>query len=531
MTKKRISKKSNKIDKYKNGRYNSKKKNINKNINKKNNKKSDSKNTLYALHDVVKIKYENVKNNLKNIKIHDNIDFYKDVENNQIKLISIPDNRLNTFSIYFIVKIGSRHENKDELGYSHILEHMLFKGTKKYPKYQEILYKLKQMGVVSNAYTTPECTVYHYTYIPIHSNNTEIDKLTYFIIQLTFDMLFNSLILKSELEKERNVVLQEYYDDRDEDQGSRINKLYDILYGDNPINQKPIGKESIIKNATSNKIIKYYEKHYKYDNMFFMASGKIPNNITTILTEFINSCVYNNRKDIKILEKINVSNMVKTLPNISNIEIPNKEIHYIKSINNQNSLYLILPIENGYNNTELFELNLLMRVLAGGMAGRLNFAVRENRGLVYSISTDRDLFENAGFFYINTQNIPENSGEIIDIILKELENIKKNGITQDELNGVVNSYTDSLLMNANEVSFPIELYLDDVLYNHLPIRDIKTRIDKIHSITVNDLNKYISRYLNFDNLLVICVGNDIRKNDINNSMKKHNLHFKQIYDK
>ena len=524
MTKKRIYKKKNNIKK-------SVRKSIRKSI-RKSGKIHDNK--INILDEIVQMKYENINNNLKkDIKIHEDIEFYKDIENNQIKLISIPDNRLNTFSIYFVVKIGSRHENKDELGYSHILEHMLFKGTKKYPKYQEILYKLKQMGVVSNAYTTPECTVYHYTYIPIHSNNNDIDKLTYFVISLTFDMLFNSLILKSEFEKERNVVLQEYYDDRDEDQGSRINKLYDILYGDNPINQKPIGKEDIIKNATNNKIMKYYEKHYKYDNIFFMASGNIPKNLIKILSNSINHYIYNTNNKInnKNLEKIDVSNIIKSLPNISNIEIPNKEIHYINSINNQNSLYLIFPIENGYNNTELFELNLLMRILAGNMAGRLNFAIRENRGLVYSISTDRDLFENTGFFYINTQNIPENSGEIINIILKELENIKKNGITQDELNGVANSYTDLLLMSANDVSFPIELYLDDILYNYLPIRDIKSRIDKIHSITVNQLNDFIYRYLNFDNLLVICVGNDIRKNDINNSMKKHNLHFKQINNK
>jgi predicted Zn-dependent peptidase len=411
---------------------------------------------------------------------------------------------------------------------------MLFKGTKKYPKYQEILYKLKQMGVISNAYTTNECTAYHYTYIPALTGNTGCDKLTEFIVDMTIDMLFNSLILSSELDKEKNVVLQEYYDDKDEDQGSRTNTLYDILYGDHPINQKPIGTEDIIKGVTSEKLRKFYKKHYKYDNMFVMAAGNIPANLSEIISKCVDrvGCDANNANNAKnSMEKVDVSNIVKSLPNIDNVKIPSREVHFIKSINNQNSLYLIFPIEHGYNNTELLELNLLMRVLAGGMAGRLNFAVRENRGLVYSISTDKDIFEDAGFFYINTQNIPENSGEIIDIILKELTNIKKLGVKQDELSGVVNSYTDTLLMNANEVSFPIELYMDDVLYNHMPILDIKSRIEKMHSITLDTLNKFIERYINFDNLLVVCVGNTINKSQICRSLRKHKLNFKKIDNK
>jgi predicted Zn-dependent peptidase len=86
-------------------------------------------------------------------------------------------------------------------------------------------------------------------------------------------------------------------------------------------------------------------------------------------------------------------------------------------------------------------------------------------------------------------------------------------------------------MSANEVSFPIELYMDDVLYNHMPILDIKSRIEKMHSITLDTLNKFIERYINFDNLLVVCVGNTINKSQICKSLQKHKLNFKKIDNK
>ena len=119
---------------------------------------------------------------------------------NGLRYIHIPNNRIKTFSLVIAIKVGSRDEDDKDIGSSHLLEHMLFKGTRKHPSFQKIQELLDACGTY-NAYTSKNSTCFY-----IKAPTSKFRESA----SIFFDMMFHSLISKSAMEMEKNVVIEEY---------------------------------------------------------------------------------------------------------------------------------------------------------------------------------------------------------------------------------------------------------------------------------------------------------------------------------
>ena len=169
---------------------------------------------------------------------------------------------ISTCSVGVFVKTGSKDESDSEEGISHVLEHMVFKGTEK-RNYFQISEEVDYLGASVNAHTTKEETVFY------------INALTEFLgksVDILFDIVTNSLIDSEELEKEKDVIVEEIkiYKDSPDD------LVFELNYGDCIKGQysKPIiGTEKSVKGFTSEEIKKYYKERYTKDNIVIVVSG------------------------------------------------------------------------------------------------------------------------------------------------------------------------------------------------------------------------------------------------------------------
>ncbi|MEO0224793.1 MAG: pitrilysin family protein, partial [candidate division WOR-3 bacterium] len=178
------------------------------------------------------------------------------------------DSKLPLVSIQIWVRVGSIYETEQINGISHFLEHLVFKGTSKYNMY-EISKKIEYYGAILNAGTSKEYTVY-YTDIPKNGLYDAIDVLSQLVFYATFP--------DEELEKERNVVIEEIK--RSED--NPINVLYEnfngLLFKKTPYKWRIIGKEDNIKSLSKQQIVDYYQKFYIPQNMILSICGDIDYN-------------------------------------------------------------------------------------------------------------------------------------------------------------------------------------------------------------------------------------------------------------
>ena len=178
--------------------------------------------------------------------------------------------------ISFVIKIGSKHETPKINGISHFLEHMLFKGTEKYPNHQDINKTLDSAGVDFNAFTDKNMTGYYFKFLPN-------DKTIKLVCNMIYEMLFKSRIREKDLEIERNVVIQEYnqmVDTPDE----YVNEIIEeFAFEGHPLGKSVIGTKKTINNITKKDIDQFYKSNYKYSNMFISITGNFPHDIEVLL--------------------------------------------------------------------------------------------------------------------------------------------------------------------------------------------------------------------------------------------------------
>ena len=319
---------------------------------------------------------------------------------------------ISTCSVGVFVKTGSKDESDSEEGISHVLEHMIFKGTEK-RNYFQISEEVDYLGASVNAHTTKEETVFY------------INALTEFLgksVDILFDIVTNSLIDSEELEKEKDVIVEEIkmYKDSPDD------LVFELNYGDCIKGQysKPIiGTEKSVKGFTSEEIKKYYKERYTKDNIVIVVSGNFnEDEIISKVDEYFDKL---RDKKVNRREEIDFSFVVGE----------RKEVKEINQVN----ICISFEGEKYNSKTKIYN-DISSSIMGGSMSSRLFQEIREKNGLAYSVYTYNQYYQEGGIVstYIGT-NI-ENYEKAIKLTLDEFEKLRKNGITEVELQKAKNKY-------------------------------------------------------------------------------------------
>jgi len=305
----------------------------------------------------------------------------------------------------FWVGVGSRDEPENLAGVSHFLEHLLFKGTPRRSA-REIAEQIDRVGGDMNAFTTKEYTAF---YVRLLAGDIDLG------LEILCDILTDPSFLDHEVASERQVILEEVLMHMDEPSDLVIEYLFESLYPNHPLGREVLGVPEIISNVTVDEIRSFFKKQYLPKNIVFSAAGNIDHDK---IVRYITDHFHSSDSGVK--------------PQRS---APQEQVIPVKVMERdteQAQLAIGLKAVSRYSPYR-YALSVVNQVLGGGLSSRLFQKIREEKGLAYSIGSERVSFSDTGALIISVGTNPSNAYQVLDMVNAELENIARFAITTDEL--------------------------------------------------------------------------------------------------
>ena len=350
--------------------------------------------------------------------------YQKTTLDNGLRILSESIPYMSSVSIGFFVGTGSRSETLPEQGVSHFIEHLMFKGTEKRSA-RDIAEEVDDIGGQLNAATDRENTCYYIKVLPEHLG-LGLDILS--------DMLLHSKFAEADVEKERQVVLEEislYEDSPDE----LIHDLHmNSLWPGHALGRNILGTRDSIGAMSREMILDYTRRHYMPDNIVVAAAGNLTHEqLVTQVRRFWD--------DVRGAAKVSADS---TPLFASGQHLQEKEIEQI---------HICLGTPGvAHDDPRFYASHVLNTILGGGVSSRLFQHIREERGLAYSVCSYPSSFRDTGLFTIYTGVSPENCREVMDIITSIIGDIRSNGVRPDELKRAKEQLKAGLLFSLESSS-------------------------------------------------------------------------------
>ncbi len=368
---------------------------------------------------------------------------------------------LDSVTTLVAVGAGSRYETKKINGVSHFLEHMFFKGSKKYPSALEISTLVDGIGAVNNAGTEREWTDYW-----IKSSAKHIELAS----DILSSMISESLLSEEEIKKEVGVIVEELRMYRDNPQRYIWDLYAHLQFGDQPLGWDIGGDEKTLHSLKRSDFVSYIDSLYSPKNMVLVYAGKIPTNIEEIAEKYFLS--------------LPARSQHKFIPYQLKEQTKLKVNVFYKKTDQSN---LILGVK-GYdrNDPKRFAAQVLATILGEGMSSRLFIEVRERRGLAYHISADHEPYMDTGAFTVYTGLKLEKVYEGLEVIKAELEKVKNEKVTVEELTKAKEMTRGRIALRSESTNFLAEHFGTEFVLDR-EIETFENYLKKIDAVTVEDI--------------------------------------------
>ena len=401
---------------------------------------------------------------------------------NGLKLVVEKMTGFESVAFNMFVGVGSVDEQKGEYGISHFLEHMHFKGTKTKNAF-ELTKAFNAIGAKINAYTNFEETDY---YTKSSAENAEK------CVELMSDMLFNSTFDKTEMEREKNVVIEEIkmYDD---DPQSKVTTLVNSkFYDSTPFARDISGTIGSVKSFSQNRLFDYKKRFYVPNNITLSFAGNI--NFETAekyVKKYFLPYFENNNKTVK-----------------KQVFKPSKKVTYAKAFKDNEQSQVCISFPGLYRDDDtIYTAKVFNYIFGNGMSSILFQSVREKLGLVYSISSS--IYQNnaGGDFTIDFATSNKNVPKALKEVKHQIELVTKNGVSQEQFLDAKNSYISSVKMSYENTSF-VSLFNAkrfSILGSTLSKED---HVKNIEKVTYEDVQKYVKTLFSKKHFSVAVVGKE-----------------------
>lgn len=298
-----------------------------------------------------------------------------------------------------MLNAGSRDEDEDEHGIAHFIEHVIFKGTEKRNVFQ-VLNRLEDIGADLNAYTTKEETCVYASFLSQYYNRT---------LELISDVFFHSTFPQKELEKEKDVVIDEIRSYEDSP-GDQINDDFeDLVFAGHPLGRNILGTPKRIRRLKSEAIKNFIRKNYSTDQIVISSIGDIKfEKLSAIVTRYFGSIPENQRNTERI-----------PFTNFQPAEVLRKRKIF------QTHCVIGGPGYSG-RDEKRFVLAFLNNILGGPtLNSRLSVALRERNGITYNIESNYTPYEETGIIAIYFGTSREMLGKALKITDQELKKLRE----------------------------------------------------------------------------------------------------------
>ncbi|EKD90163.1 MAG: processing protease [uncultured bacterium] len=399
---------------------------------------------------------------------------------NGLTLITIDRPYLDSVTTLVAIGAGSRYETKKINGISHFLEHMFFKGSKKYPSAEQISNLVDGIGAVNNAATDKEVTYYW-----IKSSVRHI-KLSSDILS---SMIKESLLSAEEIEREKGVIIEELRMYRD-NPSRYVWELYERLqFGDQPLGWDIGGDEKTITSLGRKDFVSYMNSLYSPKNMVLVYVGKLPKNIEKMAEEHFGDLPKRATSQFKPFVK---SKQVKPRVNI-----------FYKATDQAN---LVLGME-GFSryDDKRYSARVLATILGAGMSSRLFIQVRERRGFAYHVSAQHDSYKDTGTFTVYAGLKLEKVYEGLGVILTELEKTILEEVTDEELKKAKEMIRGRIALQSESTNFLAEYFGTNFALDR-KVRTFEELIQKIDKVTKEDVQVLAKELFKKDKMNLQIIG-------------------------
>ena len=384
--------------------------------------------------------------------------YRKTVLANGVRVLTEAMPYVRSASIGIWADIGSAAERPEMRGISHLVEHMLFKGTERRSA-RVIAETMDGVGGNLNAFTDKETTCY-YAKVIDHHVPLALDVLA--------DMFCNSLFDPGELAKERSVVLDEIkmYDDSPEE--LIHDRFISTIWSGSNLGAPTIGFEETVSRFEREDLRAHMRAHYGTNAVVVTAAGNIDHDefVALVARAFdgLQGAV-----DIPKPER-------PALTPVTTVEYKDTEQAYV--IVGTRGLSL--------RDDDRYTLALLDTVFGGGMSSRLFQEIRESRGLAYSVYSFQQAYREAGLFAVYAGTSPENVQECVDVVLQQFDEVHASGVTASELALAKEQLKGSLTLSLESTSSRmIRLGRNEFsLERYVTVEEVEASID---AVTLDDV--------------------------------------------
>jgi predicted Zn-dependent peptidase len=351
-------------------------------------------------------------------------DYRKSVLPNGIRVITERMPHVRSVAVGVWVETGSRNEVDGRGGISHLIEHLVFKGTASRSA-EAIAREMDSVGGQMDAFTTKEHTCF---YVQV------LDEHLPMAVDLLTDILLHPLFDAEELEREKSVVLQEIkmVEDTPDDV---IHDLFAAqIWANHPLGKPILGTRHLVESFGRDMIAAHFGEEYVPPRIVIAVAGNVTHErVVELFGRGFNGFT---REPAH-----RVSEPVRIIPGVNIVQKTLEQVHLVIGFP---GLHHSAP--------ERYALFLLNDIVGGSMSSRLFQEVRERQGLVYSIHSGVQSYADTGTLYVYAATDASNFSKVLKSTLKELRDVKKQGVTQDELKRSKDHLKGSLMLSLESTS-------------------------------------------------------------------------------
>ncbi len=354
-----------------------------------------------------------------------------------------------------IIGVGSRDERKEEEGIAHFIEHVIFKGTEKRKAYH-ILSRMEDVGGELNAYTTKEDTCIYASFLPRDYERT---------LELFADIVFHSVFPEKEIEKEKEVVIDEINSYKDSPGELIFDDFEELIYQGYPIGRNILGSEEAVKKLRREAILDFVRRNYQPDRMVISSIGDISfDRLVRLIRKFFGGIVAVRQPLLRLRPE-------RYVPQTRVIEMGTYQNHCVMG-----------NIAYDYTQDNRLPLSLLVNILGGtGMNSRLNLNIREKYGLAYNVEASYTPYSDTGVFAVYFGCDAADIEKCIRLCRKEMAELCEVPLGQMQLKKAKAQMTGQMtLASENYENMMLSIGKSFLIYGK--VDDLETICDEVEAI-------------------------------------------------
>jgi predicted Zn-dependent peptidase len=397
---------------------------------------------------------------------------------NGIRIITKVNRFSASASVAIWVGVGSRHEIREINGIYHLIEHLVFQGTRKRPSAKEISEAIEGIGGVLNAFTGHESTCY-ITKVPSYRLEKAIDVLA--------DLVLAPLFREEDFSKEKRVIIEEIKLHNDQPQDRAEMSLFQLLFKDHPLGADIAGTEESVKNISLEILKEHFFKSYCGKNVVISVCGNIkPEEVSQLVSEYFLPL---NSGSSSVFQPYNHSKQGR---------------FKVEERDTQEAHLCLGGLTLSRFDPKRQAMDLLNIALGVGGSSRLYQEIRDQRGLAYYVHSTVEYFKETGCQVIEASCAPDKVNLVLEIIWNELDKIRKEGLKKEELERVKEYIKGSYVLRLED-TLSQALWLGERVLLEGKLPSIKKELEKYDMVKgeeIQDLARIIYQPENYSGVIV-----------------------------